>query len=96
VSVCGHDPVELLGKLKGRVPLMHLKDKASGTANQFNEGVARTAFKEVGSGILDWPKILKAADAAGVEHYFVEQDKTPGDPVESLRQSYSFVSKLNY
>jgi len=67
VSVGGHDPVELLGKLKGRVPLMHLKDKANGTANQFNEAVARTAFKEVGNGTLDWPKILKAADAAGVE-----------------------------
>jgi sugar phosphate isomerase/epimerase len=96
VSVGGHDPVELLGKLKGRVPLMHLKDKAAGTANQFNEGVPRTAFKEVGNGTLDWAKILKAADAAGVEHYFVEQDQTPGDPVESLRQSYAFISKLNY
>jgi sugar phosphate isomerase/epimerase len=75
---------------------MHLKDKAQGTANQFNEAVARTAFKEVGNGTLDWSKILKAGDAAGVEHYFVEQDQTPGDPVESLRQSYAFLSKVNY
>jgi sugar phosphate isomerase/epimerase len=96
VSIGGHDPVELLGKLKGRVPLVHLKDKANGTANQFNESVARTAFKEVGNGTLDWAKVLKAADAAGVEHYFVEQDQTPGDPVESLRQSYNYLSKLNY
>jgi sugar phosphate isomerase/epimerase len=96
VSVGGHDPVEMLGKLKGRVPLMHLKDKASGTANQYNEAVARTAFKEVGSGTLDWAKILKAADSAGVEHYCVEQDQTPGDPVESLRQSYAYISKLKY
>src|ERR1700722_16405239 len=28
VSVAGHDPVELLKKLSGRVPLLHLKDKA--------------------------------------------------------------------
>ena len=96
VSVAGHDPAEMLAHLKGRAPLIHLKDKAAGTDNRFNEGVARTAFKEVGNGTLDWPKILSAADAAGVEHYFVEQDQTPGDPVESLRQSFALLSKLNY
>lgn len=96
VSVAGRDPVETLASLKGRVPLVHLKDKAAGTEQRFNEGVPRTAFKEVGSGTLDWPKVLRAADAAGVQHYFVEQDQTPGDPVASLRQSYEFLSKLNY
>lgn len=96
VSVAGHDVAATLAKYKGRVPLVHLKDKAKDTADRFNEAVPRTAFKEVGSGTLDWPSALKAADAAGVEHYFVEQDQTPGDPVESLRQSFSFVSKLNF
>jgi sugar phosphate isomerase/epimerase len=96
VSVAGHDPTEMLARYKGRVPLVHLKDKAQGTTNRFNESVDRTAFKEVGSGVLDWPKILKAADAAGVEHYFVEQDQTPGDPLASLRQSFAFISKVNY
>lgn len=96
VSVAGHDPVELLGKLAGRVPLLHVKDKASGTPVMYNESVPRTAFKEAGNGVIDWPKVLKAAAAAGVEHYFVEQDQTPGDPVESLRQSYAFLSKLNF
>ena len=56
----------------------------------------RTAFKEVGNGVLDWPGILRAASAAGVQHYFVEQDQTPGDPLDSLRQSYNYLSKLNY
>jgi sugar phosphate isomerase/epimerase len=96
VSVAGHDPVEMLGKYAGRVPLLHLKDKASGTPVMYKESVARTAFKEVGNGVLDWPKILRAASAAGVQHYFVEQDQTPGDPIDSLRQSFNFISKLNY
>jgi len=96
VSVGGHDPAEMLAKLKGRVPLMHVKDKADGTANQHNESVPRTAFKEAGNGTLDWPKIFRAAHSAGVEHYFVEQDQTPGDPIESLRQSYAYLSKLNF
>jgi sugar phosphate isomerase/epimerase len=96
VSVAGHDPVELLGKLKGRVPLIHLKDKAEGTEKRYNESVPRTAFKEVGNGTLDWAKVLKAADAAGVQHYFVEQDQTPGDPIASLRQSFEHVSKVRF
>jgi sugar phosphate isomerase/epimerase len=94
VSVAGQDPVEFLKKHAGRVPLVHLKDKAQGTETRFNEGVPRTAFKEVGSGVLDFAAILRAASTAGVEHYIVEQDQTPGDPVESLRKSYDYLSKL--
>src|SRR5580658_797671 len=96
VSVAGHDPVELLQRLSGRVPLLHLKDKAPGTPVMFKESVDRGAFKEVGSGTIDWPAVLRAAASAGVQHYFVEQDQTPGDPVESLRQSFGYLSKLQY
>jgi sugar phosphate isomerase/epimerase len=96
VSVAGHDPAELLQKLSGRVPLLHLKDKASGTPVMYKESVDRGAFKEVGHGVLDWPVILRVAASAGVQHYFVEQDQTPGDPVESLRQSFRYLSTLQY
>ena len=92
----GNDPVEFIRKLSGRVPLLHCKDKAQGTEQRFNESVPRTAFKEIGNGVLDWPAIIKAADAAGVKHYIVEQDQTPGDPLDSLRQSYNYLSKLTY
>jgi sugar phosphate isomerase/epimerase len=96
VSVAGLDPAEFIKKLSGRVPLLHLKDKAEGTAVMYKESVPRTAFKEVGSGVVDWPKVLRAAAAAKVAHYFVEQDQTPGDPVDSLRQSFGYLSKLKY
>jgi len=96
VSVAGHDPVEMLGKLSGRVPLVHLKDKDPATAVMYKESVPRTAFKEVGHGNLDWSKVLAAADKAGVKHFFVEQDQTPGDPLDSLRQSFTYISKLTY
>ena len=96
LSVQGADPAQMIERLSGRVPLLHLKDKAHGTPRRFDENVPTTAFKEVGSGALDWPTILKAAAAAKVEHYFVEQDQTPGDPLESIKQSYKYLSKLNY
>jgi sugar phosphate isomerase/epimerase len=96
VSVAGHDPVELLKKYSGRVHLLHLKDKAEGTPVMYKESPGKTAFKEVGSGILDWPKVLRAASAAGVQHYFVEQDQTPGDPIDSLRKSFEYLKKIEF
>jgi sugar phosphate isomerase/epimerase len=95
-SVGGHDPVELLEKYKGRVDLLHIKDKAEGTPVQFNETVPKTAFKEAGKGVLDWSKILKAAHSTGVKHYFVEQDQTPGNPIDSLRTSYDYLHALKF
>jgi sugar phosphate isomerase/epimerase len=91
-SVGGHNPVELLKKYSGRVLLVHLKDKSrSFRTTQYNENVPADAFKEVGSGSINFPAIFKAADAAGVENYFVEQDQTPGDPIASLRKSYDYL-----
>lgn len=94
VSVAGNDPVEMLKKWKGRVGLLHLKDKAKDTPVQYTESVPRTTFKEVGSGVLDFPAILKAAPAAGVKHYFVEQDQTPGDPLDNLRKSFDYLKTV--
>jgi hypothetical protein len=50
----------------------------------------------VGAGAIDIAAVLKAAQTAGVEHYFVEQDQTPGDPLVSLRESYQYLQKLDY
>ena len=96
VSVAGLDPAEMIQKLAGRVPVLHLKDKAEGTAVMYKESVPPATFKEVGNGVMDWPKVLRAAAEAKVAHYFVEQDQTPGDPVDSLRRSYGYLSKLSY
>jgi sugar phosphate isomerase/epimerase len=96
VSLGGNDPVQLLKRYSGRVPLVHLKDKAREAKVQYNEEVPAATFREVGHGSLDMPAILKAAAAAGVEHYFVEQDQTPGDPLASLRQSYEYLSGLKF
>ena len=94
VSISGHDPVELLKRLKGRVPMIHLKDLAKGAASRYNQEVAPEEFTEVGNGTVDFAAILRQAPDTGVKHYFVEQDQTPGDPIESLRQSYEYLRTL--
>jgi sugar phosphate isomerase/epimerase len=95
VSVAGNDPVEMLQKYRGRVPLVHLKDKLKGAPVMFDERVPKETFQEVGSGTLDFPAILKASEKAGVKHYFVEQDQTPGDPVDSLAKSYRYLRSVS-
>ena len=94
VSVAGQVPAEVLKKLAGRVPLVHLKDKGWGTPTQFDESVKPEAFKEVGAGTMEFAPILRACEKAGVKHYFVEQDQTPKDPLASIRLSYTNLRNL--
>jgi sugar phosphate isomerase/epimerase len=95
VRVGGADPVSVLKQYRNRVPLMHLKNVAEGTEKRYNEGIPRTAFREVGKGMIDIPAVLRAAAQAGVKHYFVEQDQTTGNPIDSLRESFEYLSKLD-
>jgi sugar phosphate isomerase/epimerase len=95
LSAAGLDPVEFLQRNASRVRLMHLKDKPKEMPVLYDEAKAKPSdFKEVGNGSLDLPAILRAAERAGVAHYFVEQDHTPGDPVDSLRASYQYLRAL--
>lgn len=94
--VAGVDPVTVLKKYGKRVALLHLKNVADIGAPQYNEKVAKTSFREVGNGVIDIAAVLKAASAAGVQHYFVEQDQTPGDPLASLKQSFEYLKKLDF
>jgi sugar phosphate isomerase/epimerase len=93
-SIAGQDPLRLLKEWKGRVPLLQLNDKAKDAPRQFSETIGTGAFVEAGGGDIDFPAILKAAPAAGVKFPFVGQDETEGDPIESLRRSFAYLSRI--
>jgi sugar phosphate isomerase/epimerase len=95
-AVAGFDPVKLFEKYPGRIPLVHVKDMKPGTEKRLNEGVPRDSFFEVGRGSLPIAAILKAGSQAGVKHFFVEQDQTPGNPLDSLRASAEYLKKLDF
>ena len=86
----GQDVVDLLNRYSGKVARVHAKDLAvDPSANPQEMG-----FEAVGSGKLDWEKILPAAQEAGVEWYVVEHD-SPADAFANIRSSYEFLaSKL--
>lgn len=86
VKLAGHDPSELITKLKGRVSQLHLKDLKEGLEMPNYEKVPKDAFQEIGNGIIPMEPIMAAAKAAGVKNCHVEQDQSP-HPVESVRES---------
>ena len=94
LAAAGLDPAATITRLGPRVKLVHLKDRAAGPPELDESKVAKTAFKEVGSGTLDFPRILRACKDVGVQHYFVEQDQVPADPLASLKQSVTYLRSL--
>lgn len=81
----GGDVVEWCGKLKGRLPMIHLKDYCF-TAEE------KPTYCEIGNGTLNFRRIIAAAEASGCEWFIVEQDVCPGDPFDSIKQSYDYIA----
>ena len=82
VTKAKQNPIALINENQGRFPLWHLKDMDN-TANQM--------FTEVGSGIIDFKEIFKHTRKAGLKYFFVEQDKCPGEPYESITKSLKYI-----
>lgn len=92
IAAAGRDPATFLEGLKGRVRWLHLKDLRASTQTNF---ALRMDPTEVGSGKQDWPRILRAAAAAGVEHYYVEQEPPfTMARIDAAAKSYGFLSQL--
>lgn len=86
----GGDPAQWIERLKGRIPLVHLKD----IVVLDDKGCGSPFFAEVGEGNMNWQRIFEASEKAGAEWYVVEQDECQRDPLESLRLSYENLRKM--
>jgi sugar phosphate isomerase/epimerase len=83
----GASPLAYFAKHPGRFHLLHVKDM---------DATPRRFFTEVGRGRIDFKPIFANAARAGVRHYFVEQDETPGSPFDSLKVSIDHLRKLEF
>lgn len=79
----GTDPLELFKKHPGRFPLWHVKDLNRVTQKPV----------EVGTGYVDLKRIFDAADMAGLQYFFVEQDAAP-QPMENVVTSFKNIKAL--
>ncbi|MBD3391889.1 MAG: TIM barrel protein [Chitinivibrionales bacterium] len=86
VQAGGASPLDWCARMKDRAPLLHLKDFG---VNEKNEGV----MTEIGSGNIDWKKLVPVAEQSGCEWFIVEQDRNwiNGDAFESLKVSYDYI-----
>ena len=84
VTKAGQDPIALFNKYPGRFPLWHVKDMDNTPAKNFTE---------VGNGVIDFKEIFKHKNKAGMKYFFVEQDKCPGSPFDSITKSIDYIKK---
>jgi sugar phosphate isomerase/epimerase len=78
----GQDPAMIFQNHPGRFPLWHLKDAAKTPPYD-------TAA--VGTGSIDFKKIFTSAKTAGLQYWFVEQDRTPGSPFDAIAESITYI-----
>ena len=108
VNVGGEVPADYIKKYAGRCPIVHLKDFYGEKSDDMYEliGLEATApkrpgnfeFRPVGSGVQNFPAILKASEESGATWVVVEQDKaTMGlTPIESVEKSREYLRTLGY
>lgn len=89
------DPVKLLEKYGNRFELMHVKDMRRGMPTGLLTGQSDVNNDvAIGSGTLNWPDILKAANQAGVKWYFIE-DESPVS-IEQIPLSMRFLERVKF
>jgi sugar phosphate isomerase/epimerase len=85
VSIGGQDPVQYVTNLKGRVPLVHVKDYNPANTPRWTP---------CGQGVMPMPELVAAAEAAGAEFVVIELDESPGDPIAAVGASYEYLKSL--
>ena len=87
----GQDIETWLNKYPKRFRLCHVKDRKKGVATtDKNESVV------VGTGSIDYAKILKTAKKQGMEYYIVEQEKWDGTtPMQAAQANAGFMKNLS-
>jgi sugar phosphate isomerase/epimerase len=75
----GVDPAAFVAKHADRIRILHAKDS-------YREEVGRQSYAPVGSGVLDWPAIMKALEPSACPWVVVEQD-TPEPEGDAARSS---------
>ena len=107
----GMNPLDMLKEYSGVCKIIHVKDfrvvplapeamelMAQGKHEEFRAAFTNIAqFAEVGQGNMNWPELLPAAEAAGAEWLFIEQDDTYGrDPFDCIRESREYLKSIGY
>ena len=87
MTKAGADPLAYFEKYPGRFKAWHVKDMDE-----------QGRFAPVGTGSIDFAKILAEKEASGMEYYFVEQDRTFDglEPLEAIEISHEALKEIGF
>ena len=90
VVAAGHDPIEWFKKYPNRFTACHVKDRSKNPVA--DNGKNST---DIGTGSIDFGKILKAGSKLGMKYFIVEQEAYPiGTPIQSVQMNAEYMKKL--
>jgi sugar phosphate isomerase/epimerase len=88
----GQDPAKLLDKYGSRYKLMHLKDLKKGVQGNDSGGTPQDNDVALGDGQMDIPAIIKAAEKAGIKHYYIEDESN--NTATQVSKSITYLKNL--
>jgi sugar phosphate isomerase/epimerase len=86
-AMAGRDPLEYLRKYGARYWLFHIKDVPR---------LGATADTELGTGVIDFRRLIASIADVERKFLFVEQETYPGTPFESVRRDYAYMAALGF
>ncbi len=90
VVTAGQNPESWLKKYKDRFRLCHVKDRSKTPVEDNGKNSV-----DLGTGSIDWGKVLQTAKTNGMEYYIVEQEAYPnGNPMDAVKVDAEFMKKL--
>lgn len=75
VYKAGKDPIQLFEKHPGRFEQWHVKDMDKIDSNK---------NADIGTGTIDWKLLFGKAKESGLQHYYIEQESYPAEPIQSV------------
>ncbi len=88
----GQDPAALLNKYGKRYKALHIKDLKKGVQGDLSGGTSPENDVALGTGQIDIPAVIKAAQKAKVKHYYIEDEST--NIFTQVPQSIAYVKGL--
>ena len=90
----GQSPAGILARYPDRFELMHIKDLRKGVKGDLSGGTDVNNDVVLGTGQIDLPGTLKAAQKAGVKYYFIEDESSRS--VTQIPQSLKFLEQVTF
>jgi sugar phosphate isomerase/epimerase len=73
---------------------MHLKDRRGAQTGIHTGHAPHSDDVPPGTGQVNWPAVLKQAAAAGVKHYFIEDESAA--PLESVPITVKYLKRVKF